>query len=70
MITTEIQIAVKGKLSHPFELSDVPALNLKRLDSVLKKLPERMILEKGKLEALYQQRGCAETAEYTIFAGR
>lgn len=67
VITTEIQIAVKGKLSHPFELSDVPALNLKRLDSVLKKLPERMILEKGKLEALYQQREDAQKQLNTPF---
>lgn len=68
VITTEIQIAVKGKLSHPFELSDVPALNLKRLDSVLKKLPERMILEKGKLEALYQQREDAQKQLNTPFS--
>lgn len=67
VITAEIQIAVKGKLSHPFELSDVPALNLKRLDSALNKLPERMILEKGKLEALYQQREDAQKQLNTPF---
>ena len=67
VITAEIQIAVKGKLSHPFELSDVPALNLKRLDSALNKLPERMILERGKLEALYQQREDAQKQLNTPF---
>ena len=67
VIKAEIQIAVKGKLSHPFELSDVPALNLKRLDSALNKLPERMILEKGKLEALYQQREDAQKQLNTPF---
>lgn len=55
IVTAEIQISMNGKLAHPFDLSSVPALNLTRLDSVLKRLPKQIVLEKGKFDALIQQ---------------
>ena len=60
IITSEIQIAVKGELGHPFELSSIATLNLTRLDNVIQKMPEQMELEKSKLDALYQQKADAE----------
>lgn len=60
IITSEIQISVKGELGHPFELSSIATLNLTRLDNVIQKMPEQMELEKSKLDALYQQKADAE----------
>ena len=47
IITSEIQILVKGELGHTFELSSIATLNLTRLDNVIQKMPEQMELEKS-----------------------
>lgn len=67
MITTAIQISVKGKMEHPFELSSIHALNLTRLDAVLQKLPEQIDAENEKLSSLIQQKFDAQEQLGTPF---
>lgn len=67
VITTAIQISVKGKMAHPFELSSIPALNLTRLDAVLQKLPEQIDAENEKLSSLIQQKFDAQEQLGTPF---